>query len=252
MPEQEGTSPSIRVSDEAYAVIVSAGDAVVPDEILMGLPQIGFVTLERPVSAELWGLLSDVKPEVILLNADRSFAELTDTVVACAETNPQLLVVLLHSGAPATLMADCLQAGADLCYRRDEDPEFILASMQAAVRPDGSTVDGPRNASRTETIHTGDLYIDFARHQVTKRGAPIPLTPTEFRILTYLATPAGTVRSVREITDQISPEGYASSTAPEMIKTYIRRIRQKIEDEPDRPEYVLNVRGFGYLLKAMD
>jgi two-component system KDP operon response regulator KdpE len=94
-----------------------------------------------------------------------------------------------------------------------------------------------------------DLVLDFDRCQAVREEQVIPLTPTEFKILSYLARNAGKVVSPVEILRAVQDYTYSDREAQEIVKVYIRRIRRKIEVEPSEPSYIVNVRGFGYMLE---
>ena len=90
----------------------------------------------------------------------------------------------------------------------------------------------------------GDLLADIDRRQITLRGEPLALTPTEFELLVYLMQRAGKVLSHRDILQQIWGPEYGQEL--EYIRVYIGRLSQKIEDDPQRPRYLQTVRGIGY------
>ena len=97
-----------------------------------------------------------------------------------------------------------------------------------------------------ERIEVGDLVIDKRRHEVTRSGTLIELTPLEFQILELLATEPGRAWSRNALLDQVwstDYEGYQRNIDP-----HINRLRKKLEADPKDPQYVLTVRGVGYKL----
>jgi len=95
-----------------------------------------------------------------------------------------------------------------------------------------------------ERIEVGDMVIDKRRHQVTRGGKLIELTPLEFQILELLATEPGKAWSRNELLDQVwstDYEGYQRNIDP-----HINRLRKKLETDPKEPRYVLTVRGVVY------
>ena len=102
------------------------------------------------------------------------------------------------------------------------------------------------------TIEVRDLVLDFDRCQVVRNDTKIPLTPTEFKILAHMARHAGKVVSPVEILRAVQDYTYSEREAQEIVKVYIRRIRRKIEEDPSSPSYIINVRGFGYLLERRE
>jgi DNA-binding response OmpR family regulator len=95
------------------------------------------------------------------------------------------------------------------------------------------------------TIVRGDLIVDVERHRVTRAGRPVELTATEFEILRELARHPGRVfsreallRAVRNDSNWLGDET--------TVTVHIRHLREKLEDRPDEPRYILTVRGAGY------
>src|SRR5512139_13354 len=95
-----------------------------------------------------------------------------------------------------------------------------------------------------------EIDLDLQRHIAVVRGRVLDLTLTEFRMLTYLMEHPDQVISPRELVAAV--QGYQSDEheARAIVRVHIRRLRQKIEPDPDQPEYVLNVRGVGYVFSA--
>jgi DNA-binding response OmpR family regulator len=96
----------------------------------------------------------------------------------------------------------------------------------------------------------GGVEVDFARRQVTRPGQePVRLSPTEARLLYLLARNAGQVLPNALLLDRAWPEGGGSSQA---LWEYIRRLRQKLGDDPDAPRYIESERGIGYRLRRRE
>jgi two-component system KDP operon response regulator KdpE len=90
------------------------------------------------------------------------------------------------------------------------------------------------------------MIIDPFAQSVTMQGRSVDLTPTEYKLLLYLAYNAGRVLSQSQILEAVWGSGYAESH--NSVKVYIRRLRSKIEDDPRQPRYVRTRRGAGYFL----
>jgi DNA-binding response OmpR family regulator len=95
-----------------------------------------------------------------------------------------------------------------------------------------------------------EIDLDLQRHVATVRGRVLDLTLTEFRMLAYLMERPDQVISPRELVAAV--QGYQADEheARAIVRVHIRRLRQKIEPDPDQPEYVLNVRGVGYVFAS--
>jgi two-component system KDP operon response regulator KdpE len=91
-----------------------------------------------------------------------------------------------------------------------------------------------------------ELVVDADNSQVMLRGKPVGLTPTEFQLLLTLAENAGRILSHQQLLSQVWGPEYVGETG--YVKRYIWYLRQKIEDDPGNPQYILTERGFGYRL----
>jgi DNA-binding response OmpR family regulator len=98
--------------------------------------------------------------------------------------------------------------------------------------------------SATTTI--GELTIDYAQHLVTMRGQEVILTPTEYRLLVYLAQNAGRVLTQDLLLEHVWGTDYLGES--HMLQVNIDRLRRKIEDDHAHPRYLLTKFGVGYLL----
>ncbi|MGB3906709.1 MAG: response regulator transcription factor [Anaerolineae bacterium] len=91
-----------------------------------------------------------------------------------------------------------------------------------------------------------ELVVDADNSQVTVRGKPVSLTPTEFQLLLNLAENAGRILSHEQLLSQVWGPEYVGETG--YVKRYVWYLRQKIENDPSNPQYILTERGFGYRL----
>ncbi len=161
-----------------------------------------------------------------------------------------------------------LNGGADDYLTKPFDPLELMARLQALMRrtsrmgvmqatppPGEDTVlhtavkDAagrriPRQTPADIALVVGDLSIDFAARQVRVRGATVRLTPTEYRLLEALACQAGTVLSHQALLQRIWGDEYNGDV--QSLKVFVRRLRQKLGDDPEQPRYIQNEWGVGY------
>jgi DNA-binding response OmpR family regulator len=97
-------------------------------------------------------------------------------------------------------------------------------------------------------LKAGPLVIDLRKHAAILNGRPLKLTPTEFGTLAYLAQEAGRVVACSSLVKEVQGYDCDEQEARAIVKTHIRHLRQKMEPDPSKPEYILNVRGVGYML----
>lgn len=136
-----------------------------------------------------------------------------------------------------------LDAGADHCFAAPGRgaARLVLSSVAAARRREERIWD-----LRSAVIEAGHLRIDLDRRIVTLQGNPVPLTVTEFSILTLLAQRAGQLLSPVEILKRIHGHEYEPAEARDIVKVHVSRLRQKLDADPVASQCIVNVRGQGY------
>ena len=134
------------------------------------------------------------------------------------------------------------EAGADDYLGKPFNPRELEVRVEALLR----RTHGAQPAIDGERIEVGDLVIDKRRHEVSRGGERLDLTPLEFQILELLASEPGRAWSRNALLDHVwstEYEGYQRNIDP-----HINRLRKKLEADPKNPHYVLTVRGVGYKL----
>jgi len=135
------------------------------------------------------------------------------------------------------------EAGADDYLAKPFSPRELEYRIEALLRRNSAA---PRPGGDEERMEIGDLVVDKRRHEVSRGGAKIDLTPLEFQILELLASEPGRAWSRNDLLDRVwstEYEGYQRNIDP-----HINRLRKKLEADPKNPHYVLTVRGVGYKL----
>ena len=217
-------------------------------EVLPALARHGYTTTERPHDRETERLLVQFDPDLVVLAVDPRH-EPDIALIRSISRACQASVMVLAPGPHAHGLAQALEAGADVFLRDTDGVEALTAQLGALARRKGTATPAPKEDPGASSITVRDLVLDFDRCQAVRDNQTIPLTPTEFKILAFLAKNAGKVVSPVEILRAVQDYTYSEREAQEIVKVYIRRIRRKIEVEPSEPSYILNVRGFGYMLE---
>jgi two-component system KDP operon response regulator KdpE len=134
-----------------------------------------------------------------------------------------------------------LDAGADDYVTKPFGMGELLARLRAALR---------RNAPAGEaaTVATDDFSIDLAAKRVTRDGAEVRLTPTEWHMVEVLARHAGKLVSGRQLLQEVWGPQYGEET--NYLRVHMAHIRRKLEPEPSRPRYFITEPGMGYRLEG--
>jgi len=134
------------------------------------------------------------------------------------------------------------EAGADDYLSKPFSPREVEYRVAALLRRGQLSPAGTDD----DRMEIGDLVVDRRRHEVSRAGARVDLTPLEFQILDLLASEPGRAWSRNDLLDRVwstEYEGYQRNIDP-----HINRLRKKLEADPKKPHYVLTVRGVGYKL----
>src|SRR6201987_5553023 len=134
-----------------------------------------------------------------------------------------------------------LELGADDYLRKPFSPRQLLARIKALMRRSSST-QGSGGGSSSITV--GPVTLDAMRHEVTRDGVKVRLTPTESRLLHLLITHTGQVLTTDMIIERVW--GYDEVGDSGLVKTHIRHLRQKVEPNANHPKYITTVPGVGY------
>jgi two-component system KDP operon response regulator KdpE len=187
-------------------------------------------------------LATATQPDLIVL--DLGLPDMSGVEV-CKElrqwTDLPVIVLSAHDSEAEKVAA--LDAGADDYLTKPFGVDELLARIRVALRHSSKSA-----AARGSIITTGALVIDLANHLVTRGGEPVKLTATEYKLLAYLASNTGRVLTHQAILHHVW--GYAEGGQMEYLRVYIRQLRQKLEEAPRSPQFILTEPGVGYRFMA--
>jgi two-component system, OmpR family, KDP operon response regulator KdpE len=186
-------------------------------------------------------LADELRPAVVLL--DLSMPGM-DGVEVCARLRAwsRVPIVVLSALTEEADKIRALDAGADDYVTKPFAAGELLARLRAALRRD------ELRREETPVVCTGELVVDLAARTVTRRGAEVRLTPTEFALLRELITNPGRVLTQTYLLRTAFGPGYESATAN--LRVFVAQLRRKIEPDPERPYLIVTEPGVGYRFRS--
>lgn len=167
-------------------------------------------------------------------------------MAACKEIRsiePGLPVLMVTVRDSQDDKVEALESGADDYVTKPFHMRELTARVRAAIRRARTSAAPP-----DEVVRVGEITLNPSRRLVTKAGTPIHLTPKEFDLLHYLMTNAGKpIAHSRLLTAVWGPE-YGGEL--EYLRTFVRQLRKKLEDDPANPTYLMTEMWFGYRFQA--
>ncbi|HEX2831541.1 MAG TPA: response regulator transcription factor [Thermoanaerobaculia bacterium] len=221
---------------------------VVEDELLMRrtlqelLQREGFGVTTVGTVAETMGEVNRRDFDLILLDLVLPDGDGLTTCRRIRERHRMPIVILSTKRQLEDRVAG-LETGADDYIVKPFEAAEVVARIRAQLRRAGQL---SGTGTTTEIIRHGALTVDASLQDALVDGRAAGLTHKEFQLLQLLATRAGKAVSRDFLIDQLWSDDELGSD--KNVAVYIRRIRQKIEKDPDDPELLLTVRGFGYRL----
>ena len=203
------------------------------------LAGVGFSVVEAARGEEALSLIRTVQFDAVLLDSNMPGMGGLETCRVMRKTLPKLPILMLTVRDSEDDKVEALDAGADDYITKPFQLRELTARLRAAVRR-GQTPEVAVEAP----IRIADIEIDPERHLVQKGGQRLHLTPKEFKMLRYLMAHAGQpVPHARLLKSIWGPE-YGNEL--EYLRTFMRQLRKKIEDDPANPKYLLTDSHVGY------
>lgn len=156
-------------------------------------------------------------------------------------TKSRVPIIMLTAKVEESDLIEGLGIGADDYITKPFSLKELYARIEAVLR---RSSDDLIPLSRKSSFHNGDLLVDFEGNMVKKKNEVVSLTPSEFRILSALIKYPGKVFTRNELIEIAMGEDFVGFDRA--VDSHIKNLRQKIEDNPKEPEYVLTIHGVGY------
>jgi DNA-binding response OmpR family regulator len=201
------------------------------------LQHAGFAVVTTPDGAQALILADQRRPDLVVL--DLGLPRLDGLEVAKRlRRDTDIPIIMLTARVEESDRLIGLDVGADDYVTKPFSPRELVARVRAVLRrvePGGG---------QTDVVRRGDLIIDVSRMTVTREGAAIDLTPTEFQLLAALARHPGRVFTRAQLLDAV--RGSNIESFERAIDAHVKNIRRKLEVDSRSPRYLLTVYGIGY------
>lgn len=224
-------------------ILVIEDDPGIAYSLQDGLKREGYTVTWKANGHDGMDFARDIKPHLIILDVrlpDGSGFDFCRQMRYMGLRQPIIMLTVNREEMDKVLG---LEMGADDYVTKP----YSLRELASRVRAQLRRAYGELASTDSNTLYVGDLLIDRARGQVTRGEEGVNLTPTEFRLLTFMAQHPNQILNRNQILDAVW--GYESDPDSEQIvKVNIRRLREKIEIDPSRPTLLLTVPGIGYKL----
>lgn len=222
----------------AAKILVVDDEPTILELVSYNLEQAGFTTITATDGETALKLVETEKPDLVILDVmlpKIDGFEICRTLRARGNT-PILMLTARREEVDRVLG---LELGADDYLTKPFSPRELVARVRAILRRVAES-----NNRADGTIVVGDLVINPDSHEVKVRGQPVDLTLKEYQLLKFLAENPGRVFTREALLDRLWEGEYFGDTRT--IDVHIRHLREKIEEDPSNPRYILTVRGVGY------
>jgi two-component system KDP operon response regulator KdpE len=229
------------MNTNAIKVLVIDDEPPIRKLLRMGLSTQGYDIIEASNGKIALEKLAE-GPALVILDLGLPDIQGHDLLRMIRGRNESVPIVVLSSRGDEAGKVQALDLGADDYLTKPFGMVELLARMRAALRHQ-LQVQGERPLFRT-----GDLSVDLVRRIVKVGEKDIKLSPKEYDLLRVLVQHAGKVLTHRFLLHELWDE----LTDAQYLRVYVRQLRQKIEADPERPQFVLTETGVGYRLRAGD
>ena len=224
---------------EATKILIIDDDLTLVNALKLYLSKAGFEVLTAANGIEGLQTLYNERPDLVVLDIMMPKMDGWEVCKRIRELS-DVPIIMLTARDQETDRVMGLKMGADDYIAKPFSLKELEARLEAVLRR--TRLPPP---TRGRILYADEeLTIDSERWEVRRRGELVDLTPTELRLLLVLAENAGRVLTHQQLLEQVWGPEYSEET--DYTKLFIWRLRQKIENDPGNPRYILTERGLGY------
>ena len=236
-PSRPGT---LRDGDEQMRILVVDDDPMTLRHVRDALADAGYAPVVTGNHTELSRIIRAERPALVLLDLVLPGTDGIKLMEAATELADLPVIFISGYGRDETI-ARALEAGAEDYLVKPFSSMELVARVRAALR----------RRPESEPFVLGDLAIDYDRRLVTVGGRDVQLTPTEYELLHALALNAGRVSTYDSLLRRVwrTRDGRGNRR---LVRAFVKQLRKKLGDDPNRPTYIVNERGVGYRMPRPD
>ncbi len=229
---------------EAKALVLLVEDELqMRTFVRLALTAHGYRVLEVETGREALQQAAAHTPDLVLLDLGLSDMDGLDVTRGIREWSATPIIVISARGQERQKV-EALDAGADDYVTKPFGSAELLARIRVALRHASRSSQDPL----TSIVSIGALRVDLAKRLVHVGDKEVHLTPIEYKLLVALSKHAGMVLTHKQLLDQVWGPGHA--TQMQYLRVYMAQLRQKLEENPAHPRYLVTEPGVGYRLKS--
>ena len=240
----------MEANSHSKTVLIVEDEKNIVDILRFNLQREGYRTVEAYDGADGLAKARSENPDIILLDVMLPKMIGFDVCRTLREEGNNVPVIILTAREEEADKVLGLEIGADDYITKPFSMRELLARVKANIRRVSMVPAAPKDmeADNGQRIDLGRIAVDGARATVYKDGKALDLTQREYDLIRYLAGQPGKVFSREALMEHVwNYEGYVGDVRA--VDVAVRRLREKIEDDPSHPRYLVTVRGLGYRLE---
>lgn len=226
-----------------HLILVIEDDPAIRDVLRVLLQAEQYRVIEAASSTRALIEARSHRPDLLLVDLGLPDGDGVKIIQSVREWS-QIPIVVLSARAMETQKIAALDAGADDYVTKPFSAPELLARVRAALRRNA------RTAEQAPVLQLGTIKIDLARRETNSPSEEIHLTPLEYRVLECLARHAGMIVTGTQLIQEVWGPNRADDTRN--LRVCLRNLRQKLEPDPARPQFIVTETGLGYRLRVSD
>lgn len=227
------------MSEDNVKVLVVEDEASIRKFIAINLERSGFDVLEADNGEKALEMAAAYKPAVMVLDVMLPGIDGFHVCTRLRAEMPELIIIMLTARGQDIDKITGLELGADDYMVKPFNPRELTARIRTILR----RAENPKTSDSAPLAYK-NLLMDLNSQKFFKDNMEIELTPTEFSVLKMFMSNVGRALSRNELFNSVWGKNYFGDL--KTLDVYIRRIREKIEENPSKPQYIETVWGFGY------